>query len=96
MTKSKLRRLLTKPKFRAWLEGHSPGEVVGSGCSAAGCPMAKFSARCIGRDVDNIYIFLYESQPIPMWGQAFAREADKGGHGNITAAHALRILDGIK
>ena len=42
MTKSKLRKLLTKPKFRAWLAGQKPGAHVGDTNLSSLCPIARF------------------------------------------------------
>ena len=88
MIKSKLRKLLTKPKFRAWLEGYRPRQVVGlAGCNI-GCPIAKF----LNMDLDN----LAQWPQWPRWMQDFIVLVDSGRQSRITASRALKILDGIK
>ena len=83
MTKSEFRKLLTKPKFRAWLEGKKPRVVVGVPHSITGCPIGRY----VGGDwVDAHY----------GWHDEFATEVDDSGFNIITAFRALKILDGIQ
>ncbi len=85
MTKAKLRKLLTEPKFRAWLEGYGPRQIVGlAGCNTD-CPIARF----INMDLDNLAQW-------PRWMQDFVELVDLDIHSRITASRALRILDAIK
>ena len=87
-------RLVSK-YFRTWLEHHEPKQVVGWGCSADDCPIARFSTRSIGKSTGSLYVFADNSRQIPKWGQSFAMEVDKSGHADIIASRALKILDAI-
>ena len=95
MTKANIRKLLTKPKFRAWLEGHGPLEFVGQNYSSCGCPLARYSGQPIGKD-DTGYLWVRTNRQISKWGQRFAWKVDSGDSCGITASRALKILDGIK
>lgn len=87
MTKSKLRKLLTKPKFRKWLEGKKPRAVVGVPFVGIHCPMGRY----LGEDVFSLSTNIY-----PRWACRFVQQVDESGYIYITASRALHILDGIK
>ena len=55
MTESQLRKLLVKPKFRAWLEAKKPGEIVGKVCCFATCPIAEYVRDGAG-DYDHVTV----------------------------------------
>ncbi len=103
MTKAKLRKLLTKPKFRAWLEAKKPRVVVGLGKISSQCPIAKYLESNLGERVSTgrcgIYVFVlgrYINDATPRWCWGFMDSVDVVRGKHITASRALKILDGIK
>ena len=107
MTKSKLRRLLTKPKFRAWLEAKKPRTVVGVAGSITACPFARHLSGHLGErefveitestiDVSDVDSALVSRITTPEWCKAVIEIVDHCGVSRITASRALRILDVIK
>ena len=103
MTKSKLRKLLTKPKFRKWLEDQKPGAHVGDANLSTLCPIARFigyeggeeqraAVGCLGIDAGAAITI-----KTPTWCRHFITDVDRlGWAANVTASRALKILDGIK
>ena len=100
MTKSKLRKLLTKPKFRAWLEAKKPRAGVGTPGDNEYCPIGRYLSNEISSG--DVLVNLQAIRGggvailIPKWCRLFIDEVDFSMADKITASRALRILDGIK
>lgn len=101
MTKSKLRKLLTKPKFRAWLEAKKPDAIVGFPRCSYNCPIGRYirGGRLENIRVDRHAVNIPFGQRFILreWCTRFIGAVDGlAGGAVVTASRALRILDGIK
>ena len=99
-------RILTRAKFKAWLESKPKRSVVGFSGRASSCPMASYIKS--RNDSATVYVNSSEiiiglpqerrvvSLPQNGWISQFVMGVDGSGLSNITAARALKILEGCK
>ena len=99
-------RILTRAKFKAWLESKKPMEVVGIRQESLFCPLAEFLTKEYANDADCIAVgedlieMLKDGDvrgfTTPRWAIAFMHKIDASPVRRITAARALEILEGCK
>ena len=96
------KRILTRAKFKAWLESKRPRAIVGEKKTCYFCPLAKYLETEFGASVSvGLRTFSVtkagkQSIPLPRWGMRFVVSVDNGSEERITAALALKILEGCK
>lgn len=109
MSTSVVRKVLTKTKFKAWLESKDPNDFVGETSDGDSCPITNYFYYAVP-DADGVntsnksieyYLptneFAYNSN-IPNWATRFITEIDNFGklHGTeVEANKALEILHKI-
>ena len=96
-------RILTRTKFKAWLESKPKRSVVGRRNDPFSCPIANhmkysgYAKPCVsGFKLQWSIEDRRTAANTPLWARAFINSVDCITTGNITAARALEILEGCK
>lgn len=98
-------KVLTRPKFKAWLETRL-GKEVGKSRFSGKCPIAKFLMAqpnidnvwvChLGININSAFLRYGKEYDVPKWAKAFMGIIDKSHYGaRITAKSALKALAAV-
>ena len=105
-----MRKVITRAKFREWLEGHIPQGTVGFSASPYACPVATFYSQyfcmdevAVAPDLDMLGYEVEWFSPykgmcyhtLPAWANAFISLLDEVVEGHVRKEVALRILEDV-
>lgn len=106
MTKTALKKTLTRNGFLAWLESLDGNDVVGHACKENSCPLARFIAIHVDKKYDvrvrpswiDVHVdgegfdaeIVYV--PTPKWAYRFIDYIDRSGQFLVTAEQAIDAL----
>ena len=94
---------LVRKEFKAWLESKKPWQVVGLRDRFTLCPIARFLHQEKGIEHPGVRANSYgyytkngnrRGRKAPPWAEGFIHSVDFGPNTRITAARALKILEG--
>lgn len=92
------KRILTKAKFKKWLESKHSRTKVGCPQSCSSCPLAKFLTQTTGTEYSVGSLDYYEVWKttkyalLPEWARMFIADVDNTPYQYVTATTALRLL----
>jgi hypothetical protein len=89
------KRVLTKAKFKAWLESKHPRTKVGEPGTCNDCPLAKFLTQTTGAycEVDSgVYYTKGNYLQLPNWCDLFIDRVDNCQTEFLTAKKCLELL----